>query len=233
MRLGEVFTLLAYVTGGAVFLWAARQRKLATDGIGYVALVGFIAAIVGAKFTQAVFSGAPQMTFNVAAGGRSLLGGLLFGWLGVELAKRRMGIRASTGDLFALALPAGEAVGRLGCFFNQCCYGTECSVPWSTWQHGAWRHPAQLYSAAVSLFVFVGLLLFRRHAKVEGELFRWYLFAFGVTRFGLEFVRWRESLLWGLSLMQWLCIELVVYSVLWIVLKRNRLSRLNDVKQDV
>ena len=33
-------------------------------------------------------------------------------------------------------------MGRLGCFFNQCCYGSQCDLPWAIYQHDAWRHPA-------------------------------------------------------------------------------------------
>jgi phosphatidylglycerol:prolipoprotein diacylglycerol transferase len=142
-------------------------------------------------------------------GGRSLLGGLVFGCIGAEIGKRAFGLRCSTGDLFALALPAGEAVGRLGCYLNGCCYGTKCDLPWAVWQHGAWRHPAQIYSSAVAAAIFGILLWLRPRLKREGDLFRAYLFLFGLTRFALEFVRWRETLWFGLSPMQWFCLELV------------------------
>ncbi len=245
---GEVVTGLSYLVGAGVFLWAARRRRLATEGMAILAGVGFVAGIVGAKVTQLVASGLP-LSAAANPGGRALLGGLLFGWLGVEIAKRGMGIRRSTGDLFALALPAGEAVGRIGCHLNGCCYGTECALPWSIWQHGALRHPAQLYSAATAAAIFVLLLWVSERGTVgegvatpaagsrvgtgasdayrlpapmrEGDLFRLYLLLFGVTRFGLEFVRWRESLVMGLSPMQWFCLDLVVVASIGLLRRKK------------
>ena len=227
MTPGETVTGLSYLVGAGVFLWAARRRKLATEGIGILAGVGFAAGILGAKLTQLVASGLP-LSKAAQPGGRALLGGLLFGWLAVEIAKRRMGIRRSTGDLFALALPAGEAVGRIGCHLSGCCYGEKCDAPWAIFQHGANRYPAQLLSALTAAAIFGFLLwLSGRGGKLrEGDLFRAYLLLFGITRFGLEFVRWRESLVMGLSPMQWFCLDLIVVASIGL-LRRKR----DDVPQ--
>jgi phosphatidylglycerol:prolipoprotein diacylglycerol transferase len=227
MTLGEFFTAASYGVGGFVFWLSARRRGLDTKGIGVVVLVGFVAGILGAKITQLVFQGWPltvpaEAALDPRVGGRALLGGLLFGWLGVELAKRRLGIRRSTGDHFALALPAGEAVGRIGCHLNGCCYGAACDLPWAIHQHGADRHPAQLYSAAAAASLFGLLLWLRPRLSREGDLFRAYLVGFGIIRFGLEFFRWRESLVFGLSPMQWFCLELVVSVLIYTLWRRRR-----------
>lgn len=217
MTAGEVVTGLSYLVGAAVFFWAARRRKLATEGIAILAGVGFVCGILGAKVTQALASSSPLL----APGGRALLGGVVFGWLGVLVAKRIMGLRRSTGDLFALALPAGEAVGRIGCHLNGCCYGIVCDTPFSVTQHGAERFPAQLVSSAVAASIFGFLLWLAPRLRREGDLFRAYLLLFGVTRFGLEFVRWRESVHFGLSSMQWFCLELIVFASVGLV-RRNQ-----------
>lgn len=226
MTLGEVFTGLGYLTGAIVFYWAARQKRLATEGMAKLAIIGFFGGILGAKLTELIAEGWPiripwSAILDPRLGGRALFGGLVVGWLAVEMAKRKMGIRRSTGDLFALALPAGEAVGRIGCYFNQCCYGTECDLPWAIYQHGANRHPAQLYSSASALFIFVGLMLVRKRVA-EGDLFKWYLLLFGVSRFLLEFVRFRPMLVGGLSPMQWFCLELAIGAGAIFIIRRSR-----------
>ena len=233
MTPGEGVTGLAYLVGAGVFLWAARRRRLATEGMAILAGVGFVAGIVGAKLTQTLASGLPLASM-ANPGGRALLGGLAFGWLGVEVAKRVMGIRRSTGDLFALALPAGEAVGRIGCHLNGCCYGERWDGPWAIVQHGATRHPAQLYSAATAAATFGALLWISGSPspsgsswrggwgeRKEGDLFRLYLLLFGLTRFGLEFLRWRESLVLGLSPMQWFCLDLVVVASIGLLRRKK------------
>lgn len=227
MSAGECVTLLSYLVGAGVFVWAARRKRLATEGMAIVAGVGFVAGIFGAKIAQLLAEGWPVKIpwFAVAQpqiGGRALLGGVICGWIGVEIMKRRLGIRRSTGDLFALALPAGEAVGRIGCHLNGCCYGERCDLPWAIWQHGAWRWPSQLMSSAVAALTFGALLWAAPRLRREGDLFRLYLLLFGVTRFGLESVRWRESTVLGLSPMQWFCLELVAFASVSLVWRRRR-----------
>lgn len=227
MTAGEVVTGVGYAVGIGVLYLAAKSRRLATDGIALVALIGATVGILGAKLSELIFTGWPWRVPLLAAldprsGGRALLGGLMFGWLAVVLAKRRLGIRRSTGDLFALALPAGEAVGRVGCFLNGCCYGTVCDLPWAVDQHGAMRHPAQLYSAVVAALIFGLMLWLQPRLPREGDLFKAYLVAFGVSRFGLEFVRQSDTHWLGLTPMQWFCAELAIYGGLALVLPRRR-----------
>jgi phosphatidylglycerol:prolipoprotein diacylglycerol transferase len=184
--------------------------------------------VLGAKVTEWVLAGGaglaahPLAVLDPRLGGRALIGGVIVGWGVVEVAKRRLGIRRSTGDLFALALPAGEAVGRVGCFFNGCCYGVPTALPWAVYQHGAWRHPAQLYAAALALTLFAALAAMRDRLPREGDLFRLYLALFGAGRFVLEFVRERTLSFGGLSLAQWICLELAVACGLALALSRRR-----------
>lgn len=230
MTWGEFFTGLGYATGLAVLIWAARERNLFTSGMMRIALVAVFAGAVGAKLTEFLFEGWPlkigfATILDPDSGGKSLLGGLVIGWVAAVLAKRRMGIRRSTGDLFALALPAGEAVGRIGCYFNGCCYGISTNSSFAIYQHGAWRYPTQIYSSITAAMIFVVLLLLRRHVAKEGDLFKLYLLLFGITRFGIEFMREKPLLVWGLSAMQIFCIELVLFGgiTLWISARKKPL----------
>lgn len=52
-------------------------------------------------------------------GSRSVLGGLTGAYAGVLIAKRLIGYREKTGDLFAPAVALGMAVGRIGCFLTE------------------------------------------------------------------------------------------------------------------
>jgi phosphatidylglycerol---prolipoprotein diacylglyceryl transferase len=288
MTLGSVLTAAGYLIGLLVFYLAARQRGLATEGMRHVALAGLCGGVLGAKLTEwglghwQTLAAHPGAMLDPRLGGRTIIGGVLAGWLAVEVAKWRLGIRRSTGDLFALALPAGEAVGRIGCFFNGCCYGVPSHVPWAVYQHGAWRHPAQLYAALIAAAIFGTLFALRNricdsgrdrkelrkrestrkreknrianrltqsdrsepagfrafaHFRAfavpfgafrsrsdrmqrEGDLFKLYLVLYGVSRFGLEFLRERNLAFGGLSLAQWVCLEIAV--VAWLALDTSR-----------
>jgi phosphatidylglycerol:prolipoprotein diacylglycerol transferase len=225
---------MGYLVGAAVFYLEARRRGRATEGMGWVALAGLGGGVLGAKVTEWVlvhgsaFAANPASMLDPRLGGRTLIGGVIAGWAAVEVAKRRLGIRRSTGDLFALALPAGEAVGRVGCFFNGCCYGIPAGVPWAVYQHDAWRHPAQLYASAIALALFGALLALRDRLPREGDLFRLYLVLFGIGRFGLEFLRERTTAFGGLSLAQWVCLEIAVVFALALVASRRRAARATE-----
>jgi len=214
MCLGTFFTALSYLTGLAVFYWSAKDRQFPPQKILLLSMAGLIGGVIGAKLIRwlmdwQTFSSNPHAILDPQLGGRTIIGGIIFGWLAVEFAKLAMGIKRSTGDSFALALPAGEAVGRIGCFFNGCCYGIPTNVPWAVFQHDAWRHPTQLYSCAVSLAILITLLFLRNRMSHEGDLFRLYLLLYGSSRFALEFLRERTNLYWGFSAAQWICLEIV------------------------
>ena len=46
------------------------------------------------------------------------MGGLFGGLLGVELVKKMIGEKQSSGDLFTLPIILGIIIGRLGCFLT-------------------------------------------------------------------------------------------------------------------
>jgi len=199
--------------------------------MGWIALTGLVFGILGARLTEwmvshsAVLAANPSLALNPETGGRTLIGGVIAGWLGVELAKWRLGIRRSTGDMFALALPAGEIFGRIGCYLNGCCIGISSSVPWAVYQHGAWRHPAQLYSAATAAVILIVLLAVKNRLPSEGDLFKCYLLSYGVGRFSLEFVRDRTIALAGLSLAQMICLEMALMASITLIVSARRPSR--------
>jgi phosphatidylglycerol:prolipoprotein diacylglycerol transferase len=196
---------LGYAVGLVAFALMAHRRRIATSGIGAISIAGLLGGLVGANLAQWLTTG---------SGGKSVLGGIAGGYLAVAVCKRYLGIRRPTGDLFAVALSAGEAVGRFGCFFGGCCYGVPTAVPWAVYQHGAWRHPTQLYLALIALLILTVLLWIDRRAPLpeNGLLFvQGTLYTFG--RFLVEFFRDGISLALGLTTAQWACLAGFVFFV--------------------
>ena len=225
MTPGSAFTVAAYLVGALVFWARARQKRVATHGFALLGIWALCGGVLGAKaveWTSVLGWGwwqRPLEFFSLQSGGRTILGGVLGGWLGVELGKRRLGIRRSTGDLFALAIPAGEAVGRIGCHFNGCCYGKVCALPFAIYQHGAWRHPAQIYAALASAVIFVLLWRARDRWPHEGDAWKAFLVLWGAARFIIEALRAHDAPAsgGGISSAQWLCLALVILGavLLW------------------
>ena len=100
------------------------------------------------------------------ATGKSVLGALLGGYAGVELAKHALGHRAATGDLFSLVAPLGIGIGRVGCLLHGCCLGERCAPAWWTLRdaQGVARWPAVPLELAFNIAAIVIFLLLRSRA---------------------------------------------------------------------
>ena len=141
-------------------------------------------------------------------GGRTVLGGLLGGWLTVEAVKWRRGIRDPTGDRFALPLALALAFGRLGCTSAGCCAGQTCvTETWWTW-HG--RIPVQPMEVAFHAGCALALWWAARRGWATGRRLAIYLTVYGVVRFALEFARENPPIALGLTWYQFLALALVV-----------------------
>ncbi len=126
--------------------------------------------------------------FGAILGGA--LGGLIYSWVS----------RISFGqlaDLVAPAIPLAQAIGRLGCLINGCCYGKPTSLPWGLiYMHpngyaplGVPVHPTQIYEIVGHFIIFGVLWVLRGKLRPEGSLFLIYLALFSVVRFAVSFVR--------------------------------------------
>lgn len=169
----------------------------------WIFLGGLVGAFVGAKVVYLAAEGwvdfsLPGSWLRLATG-KTILGGLLFGYLGVELAKRALDYGAPTGDRFAVVVPLGIFLGRLGCLSHGCCLGRPCDgSAWYAWRDAAgvarWPVvPAELVFHGASAGLALALA---RAGMLRGQRFHAYLIAYGVFRFLVEFerdtVRW-----WG------------------------------------
>ena len=196
--LSPIFYALGYGTGLLAFFLMARRRGIATSGVMALMGAGLIGGLAGANLTQWVFGG---------TAGKTVLGAVAFGYGSVYLYKRHLGITRPTGDLFAVALCAGEAVGRFGCFFGGCCYGLPTHVPWATYQEGARRHPTQIYDSLACLLILGALIAFERRGPRENVLFYAQGLLYCLARFGIEFFRWHPAPpVDGLFPAQWACL---------------------------
>lgn len=186
---------LAYAFGAVVFWWAAKRRGLATRGMALVMQAGLLGGLIGANLAQLLVTQTP---------GKTIEGGIVGGWLAVVFVKRVLHIARPTGDMFAFAIPAGEAIGRIGCFVGGCCYGKVAHLPWAVYSDGAWRHPSQLYLALAAAATFAIVCAVDRRARLpENGLFYVQGMLFCVSRFAIEFYRTAHPVFMNLTAAQW------------------------------
>ena len=167
-------------------------------------------------------------------GGQSMVGGLLGGLLGVEIAKKLAGVTRSTGDAFVYPILLGLMIGRVGCFLAGLAdgtYGLPTELPWGVdFGDGIPRHPTQLYEIAFAAVLwFILRHLQPAFAPQPGLLFKSLLVAYLAWRLGIDSLKpvpFAYPL--GLSGIQWVCLAaLVLYAPL---AGRQALAALRKVK---
>jgi phosphatidylglycerol:prolipoprotein diacylglycerol transferase len=171
-----------------------------------------VGALIGAR-VLGLLEQAPKMGMHwvdlLRPGGKTIVGGLLGGWIAVEIAKKISGVKSRTGDLYAVPLCVGIAVGRLGCFFAGLAddtYGKATRLPWGVdFGDGVRRHPTQLYEFA--FLVLLGWVLWRWNERPhqDGEVFRGFMAAYLAWRLVEDFLKPQPTVI-GMNWIQWACV---------------------------
>jgi phosphatidylglycerol:prolipoprotein diacylglycerol transferase len=221
-----VFETLAYAAGYTVFRHQrARQGdELAEPQRWTVLAAAAVGALVGSRLlglaeqwptVATAWHSGQLLRLIVSPGGKTIVGGLLGGWLGVEIVKRISGIRRRTGDLFALPLCVGIAVGRIGCLLAGLAddtYGKPTNLPWAVdLGDGIGRHPVQVYE--ILFLIFIGIAVSTRATLPAGARFRIFLASYLAWRVAIDFLK-PQPLIHGLNLIQWSCLVGILFLAL-------------------
>lgn len=195
-----------------------------------IGLAAFVGGVLGAKLPFVFVRGADWFGSAWLADGKTVTTGLIGAYVGVELVKLLLGIRAKMGDAFALPLALALAVGRWGCFFNGCCHGIPTDLPWGVdFGDGIRRHPTQIYESLFHLSMACLLVWIIRHGWLRHQRLKFYLIAYGVYRFLTEFIRPEPEYAWGLTYFQWVALAMVVgLAVQWRADARNPAEASDD-----
>lgn len=205
-----VLESLAYTVGFQIYLRTRGRWKHPTvpfDQNVWIIIGCIFGALIGSKLLNMIDSPLvywehrDDLLFWLQ--GKTIVGGLVGGWIGVEIAKKRLGVRYATGDAYVFPLIVGMAIGRVGCFLDGLedqTYGVATTLPWGVdFGDGVMRHPAQLYEIAFLVGLGAWLLLRIRRPFPNGYIFRFFIFGYFVFRFLIEFVKPRYDGYLGLS----------------------------------
>jgi phosphatidylglycerol:prolipoprotein diacylglycerol transferase len=193
----------------------ARREGLPENFVLNLGFISIVGGVVGARlffvfFHWSDFSSNLLNAFNPFASGEqigiaglNLYGGVVLAIvLGVLYCIYRRQPIWQVFDIFAPAIALGIFVTRIGCFLNGCCYGTPCDLPWAVhfppgsipfMQFGdVGLHPAQLYSSAYGLLLFLVLSMIDRRKRFYGLTFSYLLMFEAFFRYLIEYVRYYE-----------------------------------------
>jgi prolipoprotein diacylglyceryltransferase len=224
----DFFTVAGVIAGLGLYWRALRRDGVLDRRILLISLAAIAGGALGARLITSweildeVSAANLPPTYVITHGPRSIIGGLAGGYLAIVLSKRALGYTLSTGDYYAAAIPLALVIGRIGCFLSELPLGTPTDLPWgmtvSPDAAAAFArcpgcegpmHPSMLYEIGFHAVAF-GLIVTRGPLlPIRGDTLKAYLLAYGIFRFGVEFVRGNEVQAIGLTGPQIVLIPLI------------------------
>ena len=258
-----VIIALGVLAGALVAYREAKKTGQKVDDYIDFTLYTLIAAIIGARIYYVIFewdyySAHPLEIFNLRAGGLAIYGGVLASVLTLfiftKVKKLKFWLMADTA---VQGLIIGQIIGRWGNFFNREAFGgytdslfamqlpvseakgiTQELIEHLVTIDGVSYvqvHPTFLYEGTWNLLLFIGICLYKRHKKFDGEIFAIYLMGYGVGRFIIEGLRTDQLVikaLGGIAASQVLSIILIVLAVAFVIYNRVQLKKRTPVTKD-
>ena len=220
------FLIAVYLTSREAHRIGIAPQKIFDLGL-YILILG----IIGARALHVIldfghYVNHPLEIIMINKGGLAFHGGLLTGIIGAWLLIKRNRMPLwKTADIFMPNVALGQAIGRIGCFLNGCCYGrpTISSIGIHLPGHIFPLHPTQLYSSIFLLLTFFVLKKIYTKKKFDGIVFFSYLVIFSFGRFFIDFYRGDlRTVLFGLKTSQLISIAVIFASLFYLCLRRKR-----------
>lgn len=203
----DLWVGLGVLTAALVLALEKHRRQVHDERIWALVAMSVALGAVGARLGTWLQHLSPTANDPAVVhwmyGNRSILGGLAFAYVAVLLGKRLLGMRWRTGALFAPAVAAGMAVGRIGCLLTEP-PGTPTDLPWgvtvtSASDAAAWGvpvgttlHPSFAYEIGFHLLALAAIWVWRDRLADPADLFTLYITGYAIFRLAVEPVRGNE-----------------------------------------
>lgn len=158
--------------------------------------ISSVFALFGGKISSAfslVSQGKGDFWYCFLHSGNIFYGCMIFGTISFIILSKAFQLNPlDVLDICASLLPLGQAIGRIGCFFNGCCYGIEYAGPFAVNYpiNGGYKSIFPTWFCE-SIFCFILFLFLQKilpHMR-RGTITSIYLLAYSVFRFFIEFLR--------------------------------------------
>ena len=220
----NIHLILEYLAFFIAYRYYVFLRKRNTDVITSnnrlsIILGAALGALVGSRLVGFLENPLIEFTLKNAItllNTKTIMGGLFGGLLGVELAKKIINEKHSSGDLFVFPIILGIFIGRVGCFLsgiNEFTYGKVTTSAFGMdLGDGLLRHPTSLYELFFLIFLFIALKTVNNRLQLKnGDLFKIFMLSYFGFRFCIEFLKPNVFYTFGLSSIQILCVICWLY----------------------
>ena len=220
----NIHLILEYIAYFVAFRYYVYLRKNNHDEISKlnrlsIILGAIIGGFIGSRLVGFLENPLIDLTIKTILNlfnTKTIMGGLFGGLIGVEISKKIIKEKTSSGDLFTLPIIVGIFIGRIGCFLsgtNEFTYGKETTfITGMNLGDGLIRHPTALYELLFLIILYINLKWLKSKQKLEnGFLFKIFMILYFGFRFFIEFIKPNIFFTFNLSSIQWLCIICLVY----------------------
>ncbi len=221
-----VFIALAFLIGLQIAVYNAKRFDFKSDYFYDFIPIGMIFAIIGARLYYVIFSFSYYKDhldeiFSLRDGGLGVYGGIILAFTALYIFTRVKKLNfLLMCDLAIPGVALGQAIGRMGNFFNKEAFGgytdnlfamrirtdVAAFIPKGMEIlniNGAEYiqvHPTFLYEAILDISIFVFLMIFLKKKKFDGHIFFLYIVLYSFGRFFIESLRQDQLLFLGIPI---------------------------------
>ena len=235
VMLHAVMETLAFFIGFRYFLYLRKRQgdHINSPNRVWVIVGAVFGALIGSRLVGSLERPYELLMthnlFDYVMSNKTVVGGFTGGLVGVELTKKIIREKQSSGDIFVYPMIFALIIGRIGCFsmgvFEET-YGLPTALPWGmNLGDGIARHPVDLYEIVFLILLWIGLKLFQRKRDLEsGSLFKLFMIFYLLFRFLLEFIKPHYTYSIGLSAIQIVCMAGLLYYLRYIIQPKKLLT---------
>lgn len=243
------------ILGYFLFLYLKKQYFQKTnfqfkDGLSLI-LGLIISGLVGARVYHLLselpyYFQNPSQIIKIWQGGVGIAGAIITGLVFLYFfAKKRKINFLFLVDILIPCLILGQIIGRWGNWFNQELYGLPSNSFWAIpidlsqrligYQQFQYFHPVFLYESFICLLILIFVLVIhhqylKRKIMPQGIILGVYLFLYGLSRFGIEFLRIDPQPVWlHLRLAQWVGLIMIISGIGLMKINFSFISRFKKV----
>ena len=219
-----VMLVLAFFVSSYLASRQAAKTNIDPDKIFNLCFYVFIAGIIGSRIFYVAscypyYLKHPLEIVMLQHGGLAIFGGIIFGsffaWAFIK--RNKMDVLMSL-DLLIPFIALGQAIGRIGCFLNGCCFGKASLFGIYFPVLGKTLIPTQLYSSLLMFLIFLILRFMQGRKHLPGQIVYSYFFLYSVKRFFIEFFRNDNPRIFhGLTIFQLLSLAMFLFSLVMLV----------------
>lgn len=192
---------IAFIVATYLAKLEASRQGIAGEKILDLSLCIAISGILGARILYVLqnlefYLENPVQILMLSRGGLSFYGGFILAAICANIFLKRKHLPfVKTFDIVIPYLALAQAIGRIGCFLNGCCYGKPTDFILRLYFPGQniARHPVQIYNSLNLLLIFGILRIFQSKRRavgyLSGQTFLLYCLLYSTMRFFMEYLR--------------------------------------------